>query len=120
MSNIEPLTTKEIVENIKVVYREFSNQILNDNPLLFGLTEATPTILIAFEKKVPNDKNKYFNERSSYFYVSNYDQVIDILKMLKIHREVSESEILNKYKKITFDENKSVYLKVTSFKPINF
>ena len=120
MSNLTPLSTSEIVKSIKTVYINVVERVLNKRPLLFGLVEPTPTILISFDKNVPNNQNQYFSERSSYYLVSNHTQVFEILKELGIHRKDSEIEILREYRNTVFDETKPAYLVVTSFKPINF
>ncbi|EKT4550744.1 hypothetical protein JE952_002400 [Flavobacterium psychrophilum] len=118
-SNLIPLSTEKIVESIKTVYRNLSDKVLRENPLLFGLVEETPTIHISFCKKVPTDENYYKSDKTFYYLVSDCNQVIEVLKQLGIYREGAESTISSAYYKEVNSKSIPSYLVVTSFKPIS-
>lgn len=119
MKNHDPLDTETIVKYIKASYKKTSERVFENCPLLFGVTNEIPTILISFSKKVPNDENFYSSETRQCYLVKNFNQVIEILEKLEIYRESSGFDLKKEYTSIALDENKKVYLSVTNFKPLN-
>ena len=119
-SNLIPLTTEYIVSSIQTLYINLSEKLLRENPLLFGIIDKTPTVLIQFQLSVPSNENQFHNEKISFFLVNNFTQVIDVLKELNIYRDSSEMEILKKYTENNFDKNNPKYLAITCFKPLSF
>jgi hypothetical protein len=111
-----PLETSEIVSKIKSYYSYILKRRLKKYNSLFGNTENKPLIEICFTESTPDKNNFYVSETEEMqcYLVKDYEQVIDILKELKIDKENTEDVIRALFYnyKIKNDGSKPFYLRV--------
>lgn len=117
------LTSKEISIKIKDQYNWLIKSILDKNDCIFHNIDSSLLILrINFSVITETEPKEYINlsEGKQRFVVRNFNQVIEIFKLLNLYKDSYVDNLEIEYK-IATDKNldMAVFMRVSCLKPIN-
>lgn len=110
----EKLENKEIADKIKTSYINTFNSQIKKNKSLFGYSKDSLRINISINKEIPGNGPIYSCEEFQCYKVNNFEDVVDIFKILELYEDGFESfirsEVFNVYN--DFTPKNGFYLRV--------